>query len=110
MKTSALFCAVVFAHPAIATADPMSMLVRGFCAECHGRDDPEGELRLDRLGVSFYEDTKKTRSGHRRAHPEADAAARAKAAARCSAKKRRRTSKEQVTWAHGRRRLEASDA
>ncbi len=34
----------------------MTKLVNGFCIKCHGQDDPEGDLRLDRLNASFFED------------------------------------------------------
>ncbi len=56
MKTTALLCALVLACPAVAAADPLTKLVNGFCIKCHGQDDPEGDLRLDRLDALFFED------------------------------------------------------
>jgi hypothetical protein len=56
MKTTALLCAIVMACPASASDDPLTKLASGFCIKCHGTDDPEGDLRLDRVNDLFFED------------------------------------------------------
>ena len=56
MKTTGLFCALVVACPAVAADDPLTKLAGGFCIKCHGQDDPEADLRLDRLDASIFED------------------------------------------------------
>ena len=56
MKNAVLLCALAIACPAVAADDPMTKLVNGFCIKCHGQDEPEGDLRLDRLNASFLKD------------------------------------------------------
>lgn len=34
----------------------MTKLVTRFCIDCHGKNDPKGELRLDRLNTEFFHD------------------------------------------------------
>ena len=39
-----------------AADDPLTELVNGHCINCHGPEDPKGELRLDRLDATFFGD------------------------------------------------------
>lgn len=56
MKFSTLFCVLALAGTAIATDDPMTELVSGFCIQCHGPENPKGDLSLAPLNASLLDD------------------------------------------------------
>ena len=56
MKFAAILIALLIATPVLAADDPLSKLVNGFCIQCHGSDEPQGDLQLTQLNEAFFSD------------------------------------------------------
>lgn len=55
MKSTVLLSVLLFAAPASAATDPLAELASRFCVKCHGQHEPQGDVRLDRLPGSVFQ-------------------------------------------------------